>query len=87
MSSGASKTATVASLVISRGPDNIALAILAASTRSCFDTGTSFPGGCMVIALLLYAPEAPASPAELEEDDSADAAASVLPATSIFYGG
>jgi hypothetical protein len=37
-----------------------------------------------VIALLLCAPEAPALPAELEDEVSAEAAASVLPARSIL---
>jgi hypothetical protein len=35
------------------GPDNIALAILAARTASCFPAGTVFPGGIIVMALLL----------------------------------
>src|SRR6202030_4041179 len=77
-------SATVASLVISRGPDNIALAILAARTRSCCEAGTSLLGGCIVIALLLYAPEAPACWAELSEELSAEAAANVLPASRIL---
>src|SRR5271169_5720551 len=77
-------SATVASLVISRGPDNIALAILAARTRSCCEVGTSLLGGCIVIALLLYAPEAPACWAELSEELSAEAAANVLPASRIL---
>src|SRR6476620_9273892 len=46
-------SATVASLVISRGPDDIALAILMPRTRSCSDAGTACPGGIIAIALLL----------------------------------
>jgi hypothetical protein len=36
-----------------RGPDDIALAILAARTYSCFPAGAVVPGGIIVIALLL----------------------------------
>jgi hypothetical protein len=71
-------SATVAYLVISRGPDNIALAILAARTRSCSDAGASLLGGCIVIALLLYAPEAPTWSDELGVEVNAEAAASVV---------
>jgi hypothetical protein len=46
-------SATVASLVMLRGPDDIALAILAARTCSCFSDGTVVPSGIIVIALLL----------------------------------
>jgi len=54
-------------LVISRGPDNIALAILMPRTRSCSDAGTAFPAGIIAIALLLYAPEAPVWSGELKQ--------------------
>ena len=53
-------------------------------TRSCSDAGTAFPGGIIAIALLLYAPEAPAWSGELGVELSAEAAASVLPASSIL---
>src|SRR5579863_8695637 len=65
-------SATVASLVMLCGPDSIALAILAARTRSCRDVETSLPGGCIVIALLLCAPEAPASSAAAGVELSAE---------------
>ena len=52
-------------------------------TRCCSDAGTAFPGGIIAIALLLYAPEAPAWSAELGVELSAEAATSVLPASSI----
>jgi hypothetical protein len=45
---------------------------------------TSLPGGCIVIALLLCAPEAPASSAAAGVELSAEAAASELPASSIL---
>src|ERR1700720_2906917 len=77
-------SATVASLVISRGPDNIAVAILMPRTRSWSDAKTAFPGGIIAIALLLYAPEAPAWSAELGVDLSAETAANGPPASRLL---